>query len=122
MSVATERFEKVWQSYTVLLSRDPNASLSAHMRENHVNVRYMQNWMHKNGLSALSAKQIARACQLEDRLKSLPKVVSEDGGATIFTPVSVPKASPDPSEMLFGLSLTLPDGAVVTIKQGSAMP
>lgn len=120
MSVATERFERVWHSYVALLSKNPDASFTPYARESHVNVRSMQNWMIKQGLSVHNAKKVARACQVEEMLKSQPKVTTEEEGAVIFAPVSVPKATPDPLEMLFGLSVTLPDGAVVSIKQGSA--
>ena len=116
----SERFEKVWQSYIVSLKTNPNASFAAHVRNSHVSVGYMRNWIYEHGLSITGAKALARACQIEEKLKSLPSVVSEDNEPAMFAPVTVSRGKIKPEEMLFGISVTLPGGTVVSVKQGSA--
>lgn len=74
--------------------------------------------MGRNGLSVIDAKRYARAIQMEERLKSLPQVVPEDD--SMFVPVIPRSGKADPGEMLIGISVTLPDGVVITVKQGSA--
>lgn len=118
MSTATDRFEKAWQKYTALLSQNPQASLAPFLRDLHVSVGAMSNWMSRNGLSVIDAKRHARALQMEERLKSLPHVVSED--SSMFVPVIPRVEKTDSGEMLFGISVTLPDGVIITVKQGSA--
>lgn len=119
MSIATDRYEKAWQKYTVLLVNNPRANLAPFLRGLHVSVGAMSNWMSKNGLSVLDAKRQARALQQEERLRSVPKVVADDG-ESLFLPITPKAEKPDPAEMLFGISATLPDGVVLSVKQCSA--
>ena len=118
MSTATDRFEKAWQKYTVLLSQNPQASLAPFLRDLNVSVSAMGNWMSRNGLSVIDAKRLARAAQMEERLRSLPQAVSDDG--SMFVPVIPRAGKADSGEMLIGISVTLPDGVIITVKQGSA--
>ena len=51
MKTAEERYEETWNSYLVLLNKDPRASLVSFTKLKSVYYRGMTKWMSHNGLS-----------------------------------------------------------------------
>lgn len=119
MTTATERYEKTWNDYLELLNKNPNASLSSLTRRQRVYHRGMTRWMSRNGLSVNEAKSRIRECQR----RAAYEPVSCDTGL-MFLPVSsdgMPSGASRPeADMLSGISLTFPDGTVVSIRRGGA--
>lgn len=62
---AKERYEQAWNKYLVLLNRNSKARLAAFLREEHVDCRGMERWMHEKGLSVHVAKQKIRMLHVE---------------------------------------------------------
>ena len=51
MTTAEERYEETWNSYLVLLDKDPKASLTSFTKSKSVYYRGMKQLMSRNGLS-----------------------------------------------------------------------
>src|SRR5574344_447944 len=62
MTTAEERYEETWNSYLVLLDKDPKASLTSFTKSKSVYYRGMAKWMSRKGLSVFDAKAKIRAC------------------------------------------------------------
>lgn len=116
---ANERYEKTWNEFLVLLNRDSRSRLAPFLKEKCVNARGMRKWMEDNSLGVQQAKQKIRMLQAE-ALKEPASACASNTGA-LFLPVEVaPQPSSSPRDMLSGVSLTFPDGTLVSIKTGSA--
>ena len=113
-----ERFEKAWNSFLIYLNRNPKAHLTPFLKERHVNHRTMQNWMSEKGYSVLRAKHEIREVQ-EAARKECSEAIAKDTGM-MFLPMEMPSEPVCPENYLFGITLTFPNGTIVTIKKGSA--
>ena len=120
MRTAEERYEETWNSYLVLLDKDPKASLTSFTKSKSVYYRGMTKWMSHNGLSVYDAKAKIR----EFHRKSLSGEPVSCNTTSMFLPVTADEtASGNPipeADLLSGVSLTFPDGTIVNIKRGSA--
>ena len=114
---ANERYEKVWNSYLILLNRDSKRRLTPFLREQHVPIRGMQKWMSGKGFSVMGAKLQIRLCQAHVQKESLPACPETTGA--VFLPVE-PPAPTCSQDQLSGVSFVFPDGTHVSIKSGSA--
>ena len=117
-SAVGSRYEKVWNDYLSELAMKPDFYLSRFLKSRHIGVHGFEMWMCRKGYSARQAK--ARAA-------SLQPVPSKEEPATIpatsFVPVVLREDSSLESHscnVLTGISLTLPDGTVISIRRGSA--
>ena len=120
MTTAEERYEETWNSYLVLLDKDPKASLTSFTKSKSVYYRGMAKWMSRKGLSVFDAKAKIRACHR--KALSVEPVPCDKG--SMFLPVTTDEMasgslSSEP-DVLSGVSLTFPDGTIVNIKRGSA--
>ncbi len=115
---ADARYEKTWHQFLSKLERNPRLSLSVFLRSLHVHHRGFEKWLYSQGYSVQEAKRQAR------RLREAPvSTVSSADEVPSFLPVRVrpvPESQESLSGLLSGISLTLPDGTVVSIRRGSA--
>ena len=72
----------------------------------------------EKGYSVRLAKQQIRLLQAEAR-KECSEATAKDTGM-MFLPMEMPSDSVCPENYLFGITLTFPNGTIVTIKKGSA--
>lgn len=108
-----DRYETTWHLYLSELERNPKLRLASFLRSRHVYPSGFSVWMSRHGHSVSEAK--GRILQL--RMDSLPSPESSPS----FLPVEVNgNNAASSSGLLSGISLTLPDGTVVTIRRGSA--
>ena len=114
---ANERYEKAWNSFLVLLNRDSKGRLTPFLRQQHIHIRGMRNWMSEKGLSVQSAKLQIRTCQAQAQKESLPPCPETTGA--MFLPVEAPTPAKS-QDQLSGVSFVFPDGTHVSIKSGSA--
>lgn len=118
LQTAEARYEKTWHEYLSELEHHPTLRLAPFLRSKHVYHRGFQKWMSRHGYSVGDAKGRVLALQME-RLD----VPSAEPGSPSFLPVSVSGsevADTRRSDLLTGISLTLPDGTVVSVRRGSA--
>ena len=115
---ATERYERAWNAFQIHLNHNPKASLIPFLKERHVNHRSMHRWMSEKGYSVRLAKQQIRLLQAEAR-KECSEAIAKDTGM-MFLPMEMPSEPVCPENYLFGITLTFPNGTIVTIKKGSA--
>ena len=112
------RYEKIWDDYLSELTTMPNLRLCSYLRARGVSVHGYENWMSRHGHSARLARQHALNLQPEP-LKKESCTVTESS----FVPVVLHEDSHSESnscDILTGISLTLPDGTVISIRRGSA--
>ena len=114
---ATERYERAWNAFQIHLNHNPKASLIPFLKERHVNHRSMHRWMSEKGYSVRLAKQQIRLLQAEAR-KECSEAIAKDTGM-MFLPMEMPSEPVCPENYLFGITLTFPNGTIVTIKKGS---
>ena len=112
------RYGKLWDEYLSDLVKNPDLPLSRFLRLRHIGIHGFEMWMSRKGLSALQAKANAKRLQPESQKEGstvamesslVPVVVHEDS-----------HSGSNPCDVLTGISLTLPDGTVITIRRGSA--
>jgi hypothetical protein len=116
-SVVSSRNEKVWDDYLSELALNPSLSLASFLRTRHVGVHSYENWMSRKGYSAREAK--AHAASLQPEPLRREAMTPEES----FVPVVVREGfrpESNPGDILTGISLTLPDGTVISIRRGSA--
>ena len=107
------RYEKIWNDYLSALAKKPHLLLSRFLKSRHVGVHGFEMWMSRRGLSARQAKAQAQSLQPElsnapSESSILPVVLHED-----------PRLESQPYDILTGISLTLPDGTVISIRRGT---
>ena len=108
------RYEKIWDDYLSELTTKPTLRLCRYLRTRGVSVHAYENWMSRHGHSARLARQHALNLHSEP-LKKESCTVAESS----FVPVVLHEES-NSRDVLTGISLTLPDGTVITIRRGSA--
>jgi hypothetical protein len=118
LQTAEARYEKTWHEFLSELERRPTLRLTPFLRSKHVYHRGFQKWMYRNGHSVGDAKGRVLALKMERA-----DVPSSESESLSFLPVNVSggeAADTRNSDFLTGISLTLPDGTVVSIRRGSA--
>ena len=116
-SVST-RYEKIWDDYLSSLTTTPNLSIRSYLRSHRISIHCYENWMSRHGHSATQAKAHARSLQ-----PNSPKKDSAMAVEPSLVPVVVHEESrleSNSCDILTGISLTLPDGTVISIRRGSA--
>jgi len=108
------RYERIWNDYLSELAKTPHLLLSRFLTSRHVGVDRFQMWMSRRGLSARLAKTQAQSLQ--------PELSNAPSGSSILPVVLRGESIPESQscDLLTGVSLTLPDGTVITIRRGSA--
>ena len=117
-NAVSSRNEKIWDDYLSELTTMPNLCLSRYLRTRGVNVHAYENWMSRQGHSASQAKAHAICLQPDS-----PKKDSLEASGSSLVPIVLHEDSHSESnirDVLTGISLTLPDGTVITIRRGSA--
>lgn len=112
------RYSKIWDEYLSGLTKDPHLQIRSLLRKHNVGFHCYEIWMSRNGHSVRQAKAYAASLQPES-LKKETVLVPESS----FVPVAVQKESHldfNACDILTGISLTLPDGTVISIRRGSA--
>ena len=107
------RYEKTWNDYLSSLATKPGLPLRSFLRLRHIRIHSFEMWMSRRGLSARQAK--AQAQSLQPELSNAPS-------GTSFLPVvfhEEPRLESQSYDILTGISLTLPDGTVISIRRGS---
>ena len=113
LMTADARYEKTWHEFLSALETQPLLQLAAFLRSQHVYRRGFNRWMYRHGYSVGDAKGRVLQLRMDAR--------QPEAGTPSFLPVSAPEASAcAPSDLLTGISLTLPDGTTVSIRRGSA--
>ena len=118
LQTAKARYEKTWHEFLSELELHPTLRLIPFLRSKHVYYRGFQKWMYRHGYSVGDAKGRILALKMERS-----DVSSAESESPSFLPVSVSgseMADTRSSDLLTGISLTLPDGTVVSIRRGSA--
>lgn len=113
-----DRYEVIWNDYLSELASNPRLCMSRYLRLRQVNIHYFEKWMSKKGYSARKAKAHAICLQPDP-----PKKDSLDAAGLSLVPVVLHEDSRpelNTCDLLTGISLTLPDGTVITIRRGSA--
>ena len=115
LQTADARYEKVWHQFLSALEAQPRLRLAPFLRSQHVYRRGFEKWMYRHGYSVGEAK--GRVLQL---CMDTQTSVSPDAPSS-FLPVDVREDTASPqTDLLTGISLTLPDGTTVLIRRGSA--
>ena len=107
------RYEKTWNDYLSSLATKPGLPLRSFLRLRHIRIHSFEMWMSRRGLSARQAR--AQAQSLQPELSNAPS-------GTSFLPVvfhEEPRLESQSYDILTGISLTLPDGTVISIRRGS---
>ena len=107
------RYEKIWNDYLSALAKKPHLLLSRFLKSRHVGIHGFEMWMSRRGLSARQAR--AQAQSLQPELSNAPS-------GTSFLPVVFHEEScleSQSCDILTGISLTLPDGTVISIRRGT---
>ena len=108
------RYEKIWNDYLSALAKKPHLLLSRFLKSRHVGIHGFEMWMSRRGLSARQAKAQAQSLQ--------PELSNAPSGSSILPVVFHEESCLESQsyDILTGISLTLPDGTVITIRRGSA--
>lgn len=115
---ATERYEKVWNGFLTYLQRHPHARLAPYLESQHVYHRGFKKWMYSHGYSVSAAKNRIRLFQEAALAEQQPTSCENTGAMFLPVEISCGKGRPQ-AEGLCGISLTMPDGTVVSIRKGS---
>ena len=117
-SAVSIRYEKIWDDYLSELTTKPTLRLCRYLRTRGVSVHAYENWMSRHGHSARLARQHALNLQSEPLEKESCTVTESS-----LVPIVLHEDSHSESnscDILTGVSLTLPDGTVISIRRGSA--
>ncbi|MBP3258299.1 MAG: hypothetical protein IJK44_02295 [Bacteroidales bacterium] len=113
---AHARYEKAWHQYLRELVHHPGLCLARYLRYKHVDRRGFEHWMYSNGYSVQAAKERALALTMDS-------VVPDAPAPSSFLPVHFTERQDEAKQrddILTGVSVTFPDGTVVSIRRGSA--
>ena len=111
--LARDRYERALAGYRRHISGTSHCTLRSYCRDNHVNYDGMKKWMYSSGLSVKSLKQES----------SVPSAtLSDETGSRMLLPVipatSEGRSAPSGS-ILSGVTLTFPDGTVLSVRRCS---
>jgi hypothetical protein len=112
------RHESTWQQFLSALERNPHMHLSRYLRIHNVSQRGFEKWLYKKGYSVREAKDRVLQLQRESAIRE-----SSLTEASSFLPIAFGEGESEtarPVNILTGISLTLPDGTVISIRRGSA--
>ena len=107
---AHDLYTQTLSGYKSRLSSFPTLTLLSYCREKHVNYPGMNVWLSRHGISIRELKPSV----------SKPLPTEPEAVFSRLLPASTPSA-PCSSDMLYGITITFPDGAIVSIKQGSSL-
>lgn len=110
--------ESTWQQFLSALERNPHMHLSRYLRIHNVSQRGFEKWLYKKGYSVREAKDRVLQLQRESAIRE-----SSLTEASSFLPIAFGEGESEtarPVNILTGISLTLPDGTVISIRRGSA--
>ena len=115
LQTADARYEKAWHQYLSALGSRPHLRLAPYLRSLHIYQRGFEKWMYSHGYSVGDAKGRVARLRMDAQASASPDAFS------CLVPVNVREDTTSPqSDLLTGISLTLPDGTVVSIRRGSA--
>ena len=115
LQTADARYEKTWHQFLSALETQPRLRLAPFLRSLHVHRRGFEKWMYRHGYSVGDAKGRVLQLRMDAQTSASPDSLSS------FLPVDVREDASSPqSDLLTGVSLTLPDGTTVSIRRGSA--
>ena len=115
LMTADARYENAWHQYLSALEKQPRLRLAPFLRSLHIYNRGFEKWMYTHGYSVSEAKSRVLQLRMEAQASRSPEP------ASVFLPVDVyESAASAQRDLLTGISLTLPDGTVVSIRRGSA--
>ena len=114
------RYEKIWHLYLSELELQPGLRLTSYLRSRQINRCTFATWMLRHGHSVREAKSLVLHMETE---------AGGYGVSSPFLPVLLDdrdeacareRSVAHDRDQLTGVSLTLPDGTVVSIRHGSA--
>ncbi len=117
---ATERYERAWNAFQIHLNHNPKASLIPFLKERHVNHRSMHRWMSEKGYSVMVSQTANSSASGQEARKECSEAIAQGHWYDVPSHGSHPNHVCPMENPLFGITLTFPNGTVVTIKKGSA--
>ena len=118
LQTADARYEKTWHQFLSELEKQPRLCLAAYLRSVQVKRRGFEKWLYGRGYSVHDAK--SRVLKLHNESDALDSSMSSSPSILPVRLVSESDVPVRPCDLLAGISLTLPDGTVVSIRRGSA--
>ena len=118
LQTADARHEKTWHQFLSELEKQPRLRLAAYLRSVHVKQRCFEKWLYGRGYSVHDAKK--RVLQFRNESDTLDSSMSSAPSILPVRLASEPDVPIRPCDLLTGISLTLPDGTVISIRRGSA--
>lgn len=118
LQTADARYEKTWHQYLSELEKQPRLRLAAFLRSVQVKQRGFDKWLYARGYSVHDAKE--RVLKFRNESDVLDSSMSSASSILPVRLVSEPDVPIRSCDLLTGISLTLPDGTVITIRRGSA--
>ena len=118
LQTADARYEKTWHQFLSELEKQPCLCLAAYLRSVQVKRRGFEKWLYGRGYSVHDAK--SRVLKLRNESDALDSSMSSSPSILPVRLVSESDVPVRPCDLLAGISLTLPDGTVVSIRRGSA--
>ena len=105
---AHDLYTRTLSDYKSCLCSSPALTLRSYCRERHVNYHGMCLWLSRHGISIRELRPSSSVTTAKEPASSFSR---------LFPVCSSPSSSPD---MLYGVTITFPDGVTVSIKQGSS--
>ena len=118
LQTADARYEKTWHQFLSELEKQPRLRLAAYLRSVQVKQRNFEKWLYTRGYSVRDAK--SRVLRFRGESDALDSSISSSSSILPVRMVSEPDVPVRPCDLLAGISLTLPDGTVISIRRGSA--
>ena len=110
---STTLFEKTLQGYRARLEEDSSASFHIYCREVNVDHKAMQHWLSTEGIILAEVK--SRYVKTEKKLTKLNK-----GTMSVFVMLQPMETQKPETDLFHKVSISFPDGVVVSIKEASA--
>ena len=118
LQTADARYEKTWHQFLSELEKQPRLRLAAFLRFVQVKQRGFDKWLYARGYSVHDAKE--RVLKFRNESDALDSSMSSASSILPVRLVSEPDVPIRPCDLLTGISMTLPDGTVISIRRGSA--
>ena len=118
LQTADARYEKTWHQFLSELEKQPRLRLAAYLRSVQVKQRGFEKWLYRRGYSVHDAKN--RVLKFRNESDALDSSMSSAPSILPVHLIPEPDVPIRPCDILTGISLTLPDGTVISIRRGSA--
>ena len=105
---AHDLYTRTLSDYKSCSCSSPALTLRSYCRERHVNYHGMCLWLSRHGINIRELRRSSSVTTAKEPASSFSR---------LFPVCSSPSSSPD---MLYGVTITFPDGVTVSIKQGSS--